>query len=222
MRFHLQQLQLPDDKKSIDPSFYSGVYVGGADRIIGIGINVSYMTINGNLTKLYTFSGALENVRTYFAFNEDFDVGIFVATNSAPNAFPEALISAFFEVVAGASVEQANVKFNEINQVVLAAILPQFCRLSDRPEGTPTHNTKSIAGMYRNDIHLDIEISSKGLIRVGKLAPVRLLKTGKHTYQFLLYTNYDLPFVGKLVISNNDSVEMTYLCVTAKYRLIGV
>lgn len=238
MRFHLRQLQLPDENKLVDPIFYKGVYIREGGDIIGIGIDITYdkaysdTTLSHDNTKIlhgdgdnllfksYKFSGALENVRTSFNFVPYFDIGIYVGINGSPNAYPEAIIASFFAILNGKSSKEATQIFDKNIENIFPLLISEFCPLSKEIKGKKVKDTSSIMGTYRSNIYMDITINADGTIKVGKLQPVQLFMLAKNKYEFLLYNKEHLPFVGNLTILDKKKISLTYYCSTDTYKLI--
>lgn len=245
IRFHLNQLKLPDDKKLIDPIYYDGVYVDGKITI-SVPIDITYIPVckgplskdpisersvserflnegsvtEGCLNKIFAYSGALENVRTSFKFSPNTDIGIFVAVNGSPNVVPEALIYGFLEVLNGGSIEDAEKVYNEQTKILAPQLIGEFCPLSTTVNGTPISNTTEIAGTYRSNIYMDVEIKDNGTIKVGKLKPVQIYRVRDKYYEFLLYNKEDLPFVGNFIVLSPGAIKLTYYCDTDVYHMI--
>jgi CubicO group peptidase (beta-lactamase class C family) len=220
MRFHLEQLLLPDDDKLIDPLFYQGVFVKGSNNIASLGINITYQNVGERFVKMFSHSGALENVRTTFTFSSDLDIGIFVATNSCPNGVPEALIRSFFLILGGGSFEDADILFDKTQKETIQLLLLDLPRLSYDVKGIRIYNSYHIAGLYISDIYQSVKIKKNGTIKIGNLNAVDLFKVDHRNYQFLLYDKAQLPIIGSFVILNDRTIKLTYYAEIGIYKLV--
>lgn len=225
IKFHLKQGATSDNDKIVDPRFYQGVYVDSSDdeeNIIGNGLNISYSLLGGNLIKQYSYSGALENVRTEVLWSDNLNIGIFVACNSSINGIPEGITEAFLAILGGASNSEAETIYQQIDVTADDDILAINCSI-DLKHGDCSSNvipdTTNIRGVYSNNIYGNVEISADGHITIGKLDPVKLHSTDKHSYIFKLYNKFKLPYSGAVKLLNNYKIEVTYHCITAVYNL---
>jgi CubicO group peptidase (beta-lactamase class C family) len=231
VQFHLAEPYQP--RPTILPAFYDPIYSintsfcggrmshgSGSDvSYYGLGLQSTYLLLNGHRYLVYSHSGALYNVHTAIYWCPELDLGIVTFTNSLVNGYPEALSISLLGLAAGDSTETARGVYNVINQTVTTDFANLTCPIVALagPSVKQANYNSSIDGTYTNPSNGQVTLSN-GRVQVGKLAPVvfTLSSTVKNGYDFALANRQGIPFGGSFIV-NGSTLRLTYGCMTTIY-----
>lgn len=128
-------------------------------------------------------AGALDGIRSYFAFIPDKKIGIVVLANAFPNAVPEAIAHTFFDLYfKGKSSKDWLAYDNKAFTDLLNELAPKAEKIPDKnPNNKTSLPLEKFTGRYHNDYIGDIEvIKNKDSLVLTLLTPKQLTFNLEH------------------------------------------
>lgn len=209
INFHLKNSLRSLSERQLCSDFYNGIIVENSGSVYGPGVIGSNIELNGKLYRSQSHSGFLPNTRTFIRWIYGLDLGIFIHTNTSPNAFPEALARAFFSIITGSSIVEADIIFNETTKV----FMPSFISMTDKITFETTCNDPNIntdiIGLYKNYQWGKLQICQCGSIRIGKLSPAKLFKCTNNKYQFIFVDISEISNLGTVDILDKNKLRLS-------------
>lgn len=205
------------DKQIIDDVYYRGIYVNYTEgnTTEGPGIDINYITFNGQIVKAYSHSGAVENSRTIVYWIPSINFGICILVNSSTNAFPEAAVAAFLEYLQTGNSEKADAVYTQRTKIVYNILKKEECiPFLGNIKQKKYIDTSSIDGNYYNSFYGNVIILD-GKIQLGNLKPVKIIRKNNKLI-FVLKNKIGIKYLG-YVKKLNDNIEVLYNCAKAIY-----